>query len=56
MRNAATPTQGVDITFVHDMVVTEHYYVLLMGPITFDTRRFATEYVLGRCSIAECLK
>lgn len=50
------PLKGVDITFVHDMVVTEHYYVLLMGPITFDAARFATEYVLGRCSIAECLK
>ncbi|GAX74565.1 hypothetical protein CEUSTIGMA_g2014.t1 [Chlamydomonas eustigma] len=50
------PLSGIDITFVHDMAVTENYYVLVLGPIVFDWRRFATEYLLGRCSIAQCLK
>lgn len=46
---------GVDITFIHDMAVTENYYVLILGPIEFDWRRFATQYMFGRCSIAQCL-
>lgn len=46
---------GIDITFVHDMAVTENYYVLVLGPIEFDWWRFASQYIFGRCSIAQCL-
>ena len=30
---AEYPLTGVDITFVHDMAVTENYYVLVLGPL-----------------------
>ena len=46
----------MEITFVHDMLVTPHYYVLLLGPIRFDFAAFLTDYLLGRKSIAECLQ
>ncbi|KAG2452616.1 hypothetical protein HYH02_002853 [Chlamydomonas schloesseri] len=47
--------QGVDVALIHDMIVTEHYYVLICGPIALQPVKFATQYMLGRCSIAECL-
>eukprot|EP00195_Chlamydomonas_chlamydogama_P010574 CAMPEP_0202902346 /NCGR_PEP_ID=MMETSP1392-20130828/16799_1 /ASSEMBLY_ACC=CAM_ASM_000868 /TAXON_ID=225041 /ORGANISM="Chlamydomonas chlamydogama, Strain SAG 11-48b" /LENGTH=605 /DNA_ID=CAMNT_0049589095 /DNA_START=178 /DNA_END=1995 /DNA_ORIENTATION=+ len=54
--HSSHPLKGVDITFVHDMVVSENWYIVVLGPIEFDRRRFAAEYLLGRCSIAQCLK
>lgn len=45
----------MDLAFIHDLLVTEHYYVLLLGPIKFDVNKFVTQYLLSRCSIAECL-
>ncbi|KAG2446058.1 hypothetical protein HXX76_000660 [Chlamydomonas incerta] len=47
--------QGVDVALIHDMIVTEHYYVLICGPIALQPAKFAMQYMLGRCSIAECL-
>jgi len=46
---------GSDIMFVHDMLVTDHWYVVLMGPMRFDMRRFFTEYAASRTSLAELL-
>ncbi|PNH10394.1 Apocarotenoid-15,15'-oxygenase [Tetrabaena socialis] len=46
---------GVDIAIIHDLLVTEHYYVLMVGPIKMQAAKFATQYLFGRCSIAECL-
>jgi all-trans-8'-apo-beta-carotenal 15,15'-oxygenase len=40
---------------VHDIAVTEDYYVVVMGPIVFSPSKFITEYITSRCSIAECL-
>ena len=37
------------------MLVTPSYYILLMGPTKFNWVRFATEYLVGRCSIAQCI-
>lgn len=25
--------QGMDIMFIHDMLVTEHWYIIIMGPM-----------------------
>lgn len=36
-------TQGVDIAVIHDMVVTEHHYVLLVGPINLQPVKFGTQ-------------
>eukprot|EP00798_Chlamydomonas_sp_ICE-L_P006099 gene6099-2697_t len=49
-------TLFVPITFVHDMVVTDSYYILVLGPLEFDMKRFVTEYIWGQSSIAQCLK
>ncbi|KXZ49892.1 hypothetical protein GPECTOR_19g343 [Gonium pectorale] len=46
---------GVDIALIHDMLVTEHWYALVLGPIKMHPIKFATQYLLGRCSIAECM-
>ncbi|GFR46495.1 hypothetical protein Agub_g8073 [Astrephomene gubernaculifera] len=46
---------GIDIALIHDMLVTEHWYVLVVGPIRLQPTKFATQYVWGGCSIAECL-
>ncbi|GLI58664.1 hypothetical protein VaNZ11_000409 [Volvox africanus] len=46
---------GVDIALIHDMVVTEHYYVLVLGSIHLDPFKFVSQYALGLCSIAEVL-
>ncbi|EFJ50758.1 hypothetical protein VOLCADRAFT_88605 [Volvox carteri f. nagariensis] len=47
--------QGLDIALIHDMVVTEHYYVLVVGSIHLDPFKFLTQYALGLCSIAEVM-
>ncbi|PNH08097.1 Apocarotenoid-15,15'-oxygenase [Tetrabaena socialis] len=47
--------ENTSMVFVHDMLVSEHYYIVLLGPIDFDPKKFATQYVLSKCSIAECL-
>ncbi|GLC44176.1 hypothetical protein PLESTM_001563900 [Pleodorina starrii] len=46
---------GIDIALIHDMLVTEHYYVLVMGSIRLDPIKFITQYAVGRCSIAEVM-
>ncbi|GLC46483.1 hypothetical protein PLESTB_000331500 [Pleodorina starrii] len=49
------PLEDVSLPFIHDMLVSEHYYIIVLGPVEFDPVKFATSYVLSRCSIAECL-
>ena len=92
--------EGVDLAFIHDLAVTENYYVLVLGSVKvwgggsfwhwldwiiktvydrhrhevnestvscphcplcivalqLDLTRFATEYLIGRCSVAQCLR
>jgi hypothetical protein len=41
--------------FVHDMVVTDNYYVLVENPTRMDFWKLLTKYTLGQACIAECL-
>lgn len=50
------PLNGIDLSFVHDMAVTEHYYVVLLGPLQFNVGTFVTRYAIGNCTIADCLE
>ncbi|MEW5298931.1 MAG: hypothetical protein WDW36_002000 [Sanguina aurantia] len=50
------PLHGVDLSFVHDMAVTEHYYIVLLGPLHFNVGTFVTRYAIGNCTIADCLE
>ncbi len=43
------------VTLVHDMAVTEHYYVIVAAPVNFQPSKFLGEYVRSKCSVAECL-
>eukprot|EP00198_Chlamydomonas_reinhardtii_P008505 XP_001697842.1 predicted protein [Chlamydomonas reinhardtii] len=47
--------ENTSMVFIHDMLVSEHYYIIILGPIEFSGKKFATEYVFSKCSIAECL-
>lgn len=47
---------GVIIAIIHDVVVTEDYYVIVVGPIDFSMSKFVTQYITSRCSIAECME
>lgn len=31
------------MVFIHDMLVSEHYYIIILGPIEFSGKKFATE-------------
>jgi len=42
--------------FLHDFVVTENYYVFHMNPLYLDLKKVASEFLLGKCPIAQCLK
>ncbi|KAI8475714.1 MAG: retinal pigment epithelial membrane protein-domain-containing protein, partial [Monoraphidium minutum] len=46
---------GTMITILHDFTVTEHYYVLVEGPINFDLGKFLGSYLFSKCSVAACL-
>lgn len=50
------PLPEVQLPLIHDMAVTEHYYVVVMGPLQLDGQRFITSYAIGNCTLAECLK
>lgn len=47
---------GVIIGLIHDVVVTEDYYIIVVGPIDFSMAKFVTQYMTSRCSIAECMQ
>jgi all-trans-8'-apo-beta-carotenal 15,15'-oxygenase len=49
------PLAGATIAMVHDIAVSEDYYIVVAGPINFSPTKFVTEYFTSRCSIAECL-
>ncbi|EFJ44398.1 hypothetical protein VOLCADRAFT_95405 [Volvox carteri f. nagariensis] len=49
------PLEDASLAFIHDILVSEHYYIALLGPVEFDPIKFATQYIWSRCSIAECL-
>lgn len=46
---------GTSVNIIHDVAVTQHYYVVVEGPIKFDVGRFITQYLTSQCSVAECL-
>eukprot|EP00775_Hariotina_reticulata_P005365 gene5365-5600_t len=46
----------VMVAMIHDLAVTQDYYVVVVGPVNFSASKFITEYVTSRCSIAECLQ
>lgn len=48
--------QGAGFGFFHDMLVTEHYYIVLENPMRLDLAKMAFQYTLGRACLAECLK
>ena len=43
------------VTIIHDIAVTEHYYVVVEGPVQFDVNKFLGKYLWSNCSVAECL-
>jgi all-trans-8'-apo-beta-carotenal 15,15'-oxygenase len=43
------------VTIIHDIAVTENYYIIVEGPVQFSVQKFLREYLLSRCSVAECL-
>lgn len=47
---------GFDVMPIHDMVVTPHWYVVLLGPVRFDVWKLLTEYAASKCSLAELLR
>ncbi|KIY95659.1 lignostilbene-alpha,beta-dioxygenase [Monoraphidium neglectum] len=47
---------GTRMALVHDIAVTQDYYVAHVGPLEFSGAKFVTEYFTSRCSIAECLQ
>ncbi|GIL50225.1 hypothetical protein Vafri_6458 [Volvox africanus] len=49
------PLQGVSLAFIHDMTVSEHYYIFVLSAVDFDAAKFVTSYLLSQCSVAECL-
>lgn len=49
------PLPKADIMFVHDMLVTEHWYIVLMGPMKLDVPKFLTHYTTSRLSLGELL-
>lgn len=55
LHRSAFSLQGLTMSLVHDLVVTDNYYALVLGPVQFDATKFVTEYMLSRVSIAECL-
>jgi all-trans-8'-apo-beta-carotenal 15,15'-oxygenase len=36
------------VTIIHDIAVTEHWYVVVSGPLNFEPSKFLQDYVLGR--------
>lgn len=50
------PLPGVPMALIHDIAVTEDYYVVHVGPLEFSPGKFVTEYFTSRCAIAECLQ
>eukprot|EP00879_Flechtneria_rotunda_P000885 GHRR01001012.1.p1 GENE.GHRR01001012.1~~GHRR01001012.1.p1 ORF type:complete len:699 (+),score=220.59 GHRR01001012.1:1081-3177(+) len=46
---------GTVATIIHDFAVTEHYYVVVEGPVGLHLGKFMREYIFSKCSIAECL-
>lgn len=47
--------KGSPISMIHDLAITENYYVIVQGPVNFNAFKFATQYAFSRCSIVECL-
>ncbi|PSC73715.1 carotenoid oxygenase [Micractinium conductrix] len=41
--------------FFHDFLVTQNYYIFLENPMSLDLWKVATQYMLGRACIAECI-
>jgi len=41
---------------IHDFAVTPDYYVLYQSPVMFNLHKFATEFLTGAVSLAECVE
>jgi len=48
--------QGFDIMPIHDMLVTDHWYIVLLGPVKFDVLRLLSDYATSKCSLAELME
>eukprot|EP00976_Prorocentrum_cordatum_P095340 1190136-Prorocentrum_minimum.AAC.2 len=44
---------GGSFGFFHDFAVTEHYYIFYQNPVRMDGKRLVTEYLFGKCGIAQ---
>ena len=55
IRKQGVTLPGDSFGFFHDMLVTPQYYMLFANPMRMDGAKLLTQYMFGRCSIAECL-
>ena len=54
-RKKAAVLKGDAFGFFHDALVTPSYYIVTANPMRMDLGKLLTQYMFGRCSIAECL-
>lgn len=61
-RSVTVQVEGIEVmlpdaafAFMHDMMVTDNYYVVFENPIRMDFQKLVTKYVFGQACIAECL-
>lgn len=45
---------GSRVSILHDMSVTENYYILVDNKLNFDFWKFLTEYIPGQASFVSC--
>jgi all-trans-8'-apo-beta-carotenal 15,15'-oxygenase len=55
IKKSGLTLKGAAFGFFHDFLVTPNYYVLFQNPMRMDVTKLLTQYMLGRCGIAECL-
>lgn len=48
--------QGGTFGFIHDILVTQNYYIVLENPISMNFGKLLTKYMLGKACLAECLE
>lgn len=48
--------QGGTFGFIHDILVTQNYYIVLENPIGMNFGKLLTKYMLGKACLAECLE
>lgn len=55
-RRARCRVSGALAQSLHDFAVTPDYYVLYQSPVMFNLHKFATEFLTGDVSLAECVE